>query len=455
MIGFPAGAEAGSGAGGSPGVVWTLAEDFSPDNDGAHDVAVDSDGSIFAVGYQASNQTGQEVRIQKILPNGSVEWAVPLRISEGFDDLWGVEPDGLGGAVTAGYDSLPGNNQMGLMRFGTDGDKVWAVTINLGGGDDMLLDVAIDRQGCVVAVGTDEVSSRLGRPDTQWRVVKLDGSGRLLWTWADDPSVGTDVAWGVATDVAGRIYVAGYDESPGPSRWRVVALEADGTPRWNWSSDPSSGWDAATSIAVDQDGLVHVAGYDSLPGFFRWRVAGLSNNGTLLWDWNIDDSRGPGIAYSIDLDGEGNIYIGGIDTAPGGGQRRVVKLASDRTVRWEWTEDPSPGIDSIYSVEVLRDGELVTAGYDSIPGNREWRIQLLAESVPESPLDGHLLAWGAAAAAASAPLVLMAVSIARSGREHRTRRGSRGSAPGRFRSAAERKAHRPNLRKLHPRRLQD
>jgi hypothetical protein len=163
--------------------------------------------------------------------------------------------------------------------------------------------------------------------------------------------------------------------------------------------NPSPGWDVATSVASDEKGACYVSGYDLETGDFRWRAVKLDAAGKVEWDWIQDAGAAPGIAYGIVRRTDGNISVVGYDTAAGGGKRRIVSLSAAGQKSSEWTEDPSPGLDVIYDAAEGPLGELATAGYDSGPGDREWRLQLFTD-LPSVPELRAYLASGVAAAAA-------------------------------------------------------
>jgi len=95
--------------------------------------------------------------------------------------------------------------------------------------------------------------------------------GSLIWWTVSNPSGGSDIARSVAVDSTG-IYVVGSDRSPGNDQWRIEKRSLnDGSLIWSVTSDPSSGFDSAYSVAVDSTGI-YVVGYDYAPGNNEWRI---------------------------------------------------------------------------------------------------------------------------------------------------------------------------------------
>jgi len=68
------------------------------------------------------------------------------------------------------------------------------------------------------------------------------------------------------------------------------------------------------------------------------------------------------------------VYIVGYDSAPGNPQFRIeMRAKSDGRLIKNWTHNPSRGEDLLWSC-IVAQGRLYTVGYDSVPGNKEWAI---------------------------------------------------------------------------------
>ncbi|MFX0202509.1 MAG: hypothetical protein ACFFCW_40905 [Candidatus Hodarchaeota archaeon] len=97
---------------------------------------------------------------------------------------------------------------------------------------------------------------------------RLTDGGRI-WSRVSNPSSGWDEATGVAVDSTG-VYVVGYDTRPGNARWRMQKRRlTDGGRIWSRVSNPTTGSDWASGVAVDSTG-VYIVGTQS--GARSWRV---------------------------------------------------------------------------------------------------------------------------------------------------------------------------------------
>ncbi len=148
--------------------------------------------------------------------------------------------------------------------------------------------------------------------------VRASPAGEIIWTQTNNPSEGSDRAYGVAVD-ASDIYVVGYDESPGNTEWRIEKRSlATGSLIWSQASNPSTGNDGANSVALDGSGI-YIVGYDSSPGNVQWRIEKRNlTDGSLIWSQVNNPSAGSDEAYSVAVDASG-VYIVGYDQSPGMG----------------------------------------------------------------------------------------------------------------------------------------
>ena len=248
-------------------------------------------------------------------------------------------------------------------------ELLWTVTENPSAKNDASYGVAVDNAG-VYTVGYDSSPG-----DPGWRIEKRSlTDGTLIWQQTENPSSNVDIAYAVAVDGTG-IYVAGYDYSQGDAQWRIEKRSlTDGTLIWQQTNNPSSGDDVALDIAVDSSGI-YAVGYDSSPGNAQWRIEKRRpTDGTLIWQQTENPSSSYSGACGIAIDRTG-IYVAGYDSLPGNTQWRIEKRSlTDGTLIWQQTENPSSSYDEAYAVAVDGTGMYVV-GTDSLPGNTEWRIE--------------------------------------------------------------------------------
>jgi len=259
------------------------------------------------------------------------------------------------------------------VRASPAGEIIWTQTNNPSEGSDRAYGVAVDASDIYV-VGYDESPG-----NTEWRIEKRSlATGSLIWSQASNPSTGNDGANSVALDGSG-IYIVGYDSSPGNVQWRIEKRNlTDGSLIWSQVNNPSAGSDEAYSVAVDSSGI-YVVGYDRSPGIDdnEWRIEKRSlTDGSLIWSQVNNPSTADDRARGVTIDASG-IYVVGDDESPAehDWEWRIEKRSlTDGLILWTQTANPSAGDDGIRGVAVDASG-IYAVGYDHSPGNYEWRVE--------------------------------------------------------------------------------
>ncbi|MFH1226477.1 MAG: SBBP repeat-containing protein, partial [Planctomycetota bacterium] len=282
-------------------------------------------------------------------PDGNWQWTKQLGTSVS-EEAYSIAVDGSGNSYIAGYtygelDGVnAGNADLFVAKYDSNGNWKW--TRQLGTAtDDYAKGVAVDTAGNIYAAGATYGSlDGANAGDSDIFVVKYNSAGVQQWVRQFGTST-TEEANGIAVDGSGNSYVAGYTyggfdgwANAGDADIFVVKYDANGV-KQPWTKQVgTSTTDMANGVAVDMSGTIYMAGYTggALDGhnyygdsdFFvaKWR----KSSWTAQIGTSTDDK-----AYSIglsnvnpvvvgstggDLDGtgEGNIvgdqsYVGGID----------------------------------------------------------------------------------------------------------------------------------------------
>ena len=189
--------------------------------------------------------------------------------------------------------------------FDTDG----RVSTALGPNDQSVAAVAIQPDGKIVVVGTTGTLS----PD--FTVVRYNADGSLDTTFDTDGKVvvsfgGSDVATSVALQPDGKIVVAGYTNAFGKNDFAAIRLNPNGTLDATFDADGRvtvafdfglTNDDRANAVAIQADGKIVLAGsiQSSLAGDFDFGVVRLKTDGSLDTSFDTDGKR----AVFFDLGG--------------------------------------------------------------------------------------------------------------------------------------------------------
>lgn len=121
------------------------------------------------------------------------------------------------------------------LKYLATGSRLWSTRFDLNGGDDELLEMAVDPHGNVYLAG----GSTVGTGNFSALAVKLDTQGQVLWSRVHDGNPGGDDRNAkVAVDDAGFVYLAGEFFSNG---WDVVLRKLDAAGNVNQAVQFDSG----------------------------------------------------------------------------------------------------------------------------------------------------------------------------------------------------------------------
>ncbi len=289
----------------------------------------------------------------------SVDGSGNIFIAGNFQGTADFDP----GAGTFNLTSINGSSDIFISKIDAFGNFVWAKQMQ-GNAMDWAYSISVDGSGNVYSTGFFRESAdfdpgagvfnlKIFGTDNGLFISKLDASGNFVWAKSSGTSA---VTYGksVKVDLGGNVYTTGYfygtvDFDPGAGVFNLISASAktgdvfiskvDASGNFIWAKQlGGSSDDQAFSIVLDGSGNVYTCGYfsgvadfDPGAGTFNLTSAGsldifiskLDGSGNFVWAKQMggtSDDR----AYSMMLDGSGNIYITGLfynsaDFDPGAG----------------------------------------------------------------------------------------------------------------------------------------
>jgi uncharacterized delta-60 repeat protein len=150
------------------------------------------------------------------------------------------------------------------------------------------------------------------------------------------------------------------------------------------TTDFSGGYDVGTSVAVQNDGKIVVAGATDLNSEFA--LVRYNPDGSLDTSFNgtgkvtIDFGDGYENASSLAVQSNGKIVVAGVAAGGGNGDFALVRFNTDGSLDTSFngngkvTTDIAGGNDSGESVAVQSDGKIVVAGYSNGGGNSDFAL---------------------------------------------------------------------------------
>jgi uncharacterized delta-60 repeat protein len=341
--------------------------------DEARGIATDVSGNVYVTGSSSGDPPDYllDYTTIKYLPNGDTAWVRRYDIpGGGADRAYAVTVDSSGNVyVTGSSDGCWGNSNIVTIKYYPDGVTAWeAIYSGLGNGDDGSWAIVVDGSGEVYVTGWAFSS----QTDQDLVTLRYSSDGGA-WRTYNGPADSSDGGWAIAIDGSGNVYVAGYSLGSGTSvDYVTIKYLADGDTAWvRRYNGPGNGYDVAYDIAVDGSGNVYVTGRSEGIGTgLDYATIKYLPSGHTAW---VRRYNGPGNdrddASTVAVDNSGNVYVTGGSKGIGTYfDNATIKYLPDGDSGWVMRYNgPGDSLDSGVSMAVDDSGNVYVTGpsYDS------------------------------------------------------------------------------------------
>jgi uncharacterized delta-60 repeat protein len=307
----------------SAGVQQWVARYNGPGNqeDGANSLAVDGSGNVYVTGYSVGSGTDFDYATIKYNSAGVQQWVAryngPGNSTDGASSL---AVDGSGNVYITGTSTGSGTGRdYTTIKYNSVGVEQWVASYNGPGNDyDGASSIAVDGSGNVYITGSSKGSGTY----YDYATIKYNIAGVQQWVARyNGPENSEDGASSLAVDGSGNVYVTGYSTGSGTNYdYATLKYNSAGVQLWVVRyNGPGNDEDKASSLAVDSSGNVYVTG-DSFGSGTLFDYATIKYNTAGVEQW-VARYNGPGnsfdMAFSIGVDGSGNVYVTGYSTGSG------------------------------------------------------------------------------------------------------------------------------------------
>jgi uncharacterized delta-60 repeat protein len=321
--------------------------------------------------------------------DGIVTTALGPSLDQGFSTI--VQPDGrilMAGQTTLG--SIGTFAEFALVRYLADGslDPTFGtggiVKTDIGPRHDQGLALALQADGRIVLGG---VATAAGGRRDDFALARYNTNGTLDTSFGNDgivtTALGTTSTVGLSIGVQpdGKIVLAGYAANPPiPANFALARFNTDGTLDAGFgtggtlTTDFIGAHDGAFSMAIQPDGRIVAAGYAELgPGDYEFGLVRYNGDGSLDTAFGVggrvtSSFVGNAVAYSVALQPDGRILIGGSAMVGGSDDFALMRFNSDGSADASFgtagtvTTRATAGIDTVRSIGIQRDGKIVVGG---------------------------------------------------------------------------------------------
>ena len=283
--------------------------------DTAMAIAVDGAGNVYVTGRSPGVGTGYDYATIKYSASGQEEWVARYNGPGNSDDAArAIAVDAAGNVYVTGQSFGAGTYfDYATIKYNPDGQEQWVARYNGPGNDtDVAYGIAVDGSGNVYVTGASVGSGT----DFDYATIKYNSSGQEQWVARyNEPVNDSDGANAVAIDGLGNVYVTGYSTGSGTGYdYATIKYSASGQQQWVARyNGPANDHDGAIAIAVDGSGNMYVTGYSTGLGTdYDYATVKYSASGQEEWVARYNGTgNGGDVAYAIAVDGLGNVYVAG------------------------------------------------------------------------------------------------------------------------------------------------
>jgi uncharacterized delta-60 repeat protein len=282
--------------------------------DEARAIAVDSSGNVYVTGWSYGSGTDDDYTTIKYYPDGDTAWVRRYNgLGSSMDDAYAITVDDSGnvyvtgdrlGGVT-GYDYL-------TVKYATNGNELWVRSYNGSENEgDFANAIAVDGSGNVYVTGWSYDSTS----DYDYATIKYYPDGDSAWVRKyNGPGNGEDIAGFILLDGSNNVYVAGYSWNGTNYDYATIKYDTSGNELWVKRYDgPTGNHDIAWGMAVNGSGNVYVTGFSWSSGTnYDYTTIRYDTDGNELWVQGYNGSgNSEDNAYAIIVDDSSNVYVTG------------------------------------------------------------------------------------------------------------------------------------------------
>ena len=338
-------------------------------------IFVDGVGNVYITGYSdvlTGSYIDNDATTVKYSPSGAQLWSSsyhgPLQRN---DAAAAVKVDGSGNVYVTGYTTVRNGaytkKDYLTIKYNSLGVQQWTATYNgPANQDDAAVALGFDQGGNVYVTGTSFAGrDPIGEED--YLTIKYSPAGVQQWTARyNGPISEADRATAIAVDKSGNSYVTGYSRGVGLDI-ATVKYNANGAQQWVARYDgPAHSSDIAYAIALDIAGNVYVAGSDQAI-LYNTDFCTIKYNSSGVQQWQAryaSTTKDNDEAYAIAVDGGSNVYVTGyINGVSPSWDIATIKYNSSGAQQWvEKYDGPGHGNDNGAAVGVDAGGNVYVAG---------------------------------------------------------------------------------------------
>jgi uncharacterized delta-60 repeat protein len=231
--------------------------------DGARAIGLDDSGNVYVTGISVGSGTDFDYATIKYSPSGEEQWVARYNgPGNGSDSGYALVVDGSGNIYVTGVSVGLGTGFDAVtIKYSPSGEEQWVARYNGPANNyDAAYAIALDGSGNVIVTGS---SISTTSPDYDYLTIKYNPAGQQQWVARyRGPANNADEAAHIAVDRVDNVYVTGASTGLGTDYdYATIKYSPSGEEEWvaRYNGTGNFG-DVAYGVAVDSSGNVYVTG---------------------------------------------------------------------------------------------------------------------------------------------------------------------------------------------------
>ena len=348
------------------------------------DIAVDDSGNVYVTGSSAAGSTEYTLDYATIKYNSSgvEQWVAIYNSPVNEQDIaFAIELDDEGNVYVTGQSGHPAlNANIATIKYNSSGEEQWAAEFDGTGNWDTGKDLVVDDMGNVYVTGFFSID--WGTAYLNFITLKYDSQGNQQWAQGyNGTGNNSDQATAIDLDLSGNIYITGHSTG---TVYDIATIKYDPSGNQQWlqiysSSSPSI--DVPNDLVVDAAGNVFIAAAVSL----NFGTIKYNTDGVIQWDKIYNYSGNFDAANSIAIDDEGNVYVTGVShggTLENTSDYATIKYSQSGDELWvERYNGTANNWDAATSIAVDNLGNVLVTGFTTENNNYNYGTIKYTETI--------------------------------------------------------------------------
>lgn len=289
-------------------------------SDNIREIKTDGAGNVYAAGYSVGNGSNRNFTLLKINASGILSWMkyVDGSSPDSDDEANALEMDNQGNIIVSGFTKNKGTSgDFTVVKYNANGDSLWMRTYDAPAhNNDKGYDLTLDATGNIYVTGRVDTDPTINSNDDA-NTIKYDANGNLVWVKTFN-GTGNNADRGSFIQVAqsGNVYVGGRTFNGTDIDFLVIKYNSAGNQQWVKTFDGTFGDDVPAAMEINAAEDIYLTGFSAgVTDSSDYMTVKYSAAGSLLWSKRFNNSNGNDAATALALKNDGTCIVTGYSDA--------------------------------------------------------------------------------------------------------------------------------------------